>query len=248
MRFNDWKTIITGLVLLFGLIPAWGAAPEAEQVVRERFRVSFPNVKVTSISPSPVPGWYEVDAEGMVPAFVTADGRYMVSGEFLEFKGNKIIDIAAEAQQRQTRHELARVPAADMIIFSPKEKPQAVVYAFTDVDCGYCRKLHSEIDQINARGIEVRYLAWPRTGPQGMSAQKMAAVWCAQDKRAALTKAKRGEAIPPAPITCRAPIDAEFALGQALGVDGTPALFSESGKHLGGYLPPDSLAEALEIK
>ena len=118
-----------------------------------------------------------------------------------------------------------------MIIYPAKGETKAVVYAFTDADCGYCRKLHSEMDDINARGIEVRYLAWPRSQE---SVPKMEAIWCSQDRNAAMDQAKMG-----------ANVQAHMALGSRLGVRGTPAIFTEAGEQVGGYLPAAQLAQAV---
>jgi thiol:disulfide interchange protein DsbC len=117
---------------------------------------------------------------------------------------------------------------------------------FTDVDCGYCRQLHRDIDTLTALGIEVRYLSYPRTGPNTESWTKAEHVWCAKDRGTALTEAKRGADVPSTPGCTATPVAAQYELGRSVGVSGTPAIFAETGEELGGYLPPAALFERLE--
>ncbi|NNC55525.1 MAG: DsbC family protein, partial [Pseudomonadales bacterium] len=121
------------------------------------------------------------------------------------------------------------------------------IYVFTDVDCYYCQKLHREVGQLNDLGVEVRYLAYPRAGVNSPVHKKLASAWCAKDPRDALTKLKAGEDIPENECA-KNPIASQFHLGNRLGVSGTPAIFSESGKQLGGYVPADGIAERLGLK
>ena len=133
-----------------------------------------------------------------------------------------------------------------MIVFKPKNgEVKHRVTVFTDVDCGYCRQFHRDIDKVNALGIEVDYMSFPRTGPNTESWAKAEHVWCAKDRNAALTEAKLGGAVPDA--TCAStPVESQYNLGQLVGVRGTPAIFAENGQMLGGYLPPNQLLKLLE--
>lgn len=126
-----------------------------------------------------------------------------------------------------------------MIVFPAKGETKAAIYVFSDPTCHYCQKLHAEIDQTNAKGIEVRYLAWPR-GEQMLALSE--AVWCSKDRKDAITRAKKGENI--TADTCANPVKEHVALGYSLGVSGTPAIFAENGTQLGGYLPSDELAKS----
>src|SRR5690606_13363610 len=131
--------------------------------------------------------------------------------------------------------------------FKPKGKPKAVVSVFTDVDCGYCRKLHKEVPQLNAMGIEVRYLAYPRAGIGSESYQKLVTIWCAKDRQTAMTRFKNGEHV--ATSTCKDnPISDQYTLGDKMGVNGTPALVKVDGELIPGYMPADDLAKTLGVK
>lgn len=238
------------LLALLGTCANFSAVADtaAEQLIRSKIKSAKPKIVISSIRESRIPGVYEVQAEGYEPVYVSADGRYMLQGELLEIRGNRIVNISEEGRTAVARKLLAETPVADMVVFSPKGKPKAIVYAFTDVDCGYCRKLHAEVPKMNQLGIEVRYLAYPRSGPKGGTAAKMDAVWCAQDRNAAMTKAKQGVALPQAAAACRSPVGSEYELGNRIGVDGTPAIYTVDGSKIGGYLSADDLAEQLNIR
>ena len=141
---------------------------------------------------------------------------------------------------------LDRVDASDMVVFAPEE-PKTHITVFTDVDCGYCRKLHSEVEQLNNLGIEVRYMAFPRGGMQSPAAQVMQSVWCADNRQQAMTSAKQGKTVEE--VTCTNPVAQEYELGKQLGVQGTPAIFLANGVMIPGYQPAQQLATiALENK
>ena len=133
-----------------------------------------------------------------------------------------------------------------MIVFKPASgEVKHTITIFTDVDCGYCRQFHREIDKVTALGIEVHYLFYPRTGPNTESWTKADQVWCAADHNSALTRAKLGGEIPKS-AACATPVESHFELGQRIGVRGTPAIFNEAGDLIGGYLPPATLAKVLD--
>jgi len=141
---------------------------------------------------------------------------------------------------------LAAVDRDSMIIFSPPDgKVEHTITIFTDIDCGYCRQFHREIDQVTAMGIEVHYLSYPRTGPDTESWDKAEKVWCAQDRNTALTRAKLGGSVPELGCTNN-PVRAHYDLGREVGVRGTPAVFTSTGENIGGYLPPATLLKRLE--
>jgi thiol:disulfide interchange protein DsbC len=141
---------------------------------------------------------------------------------------------------------LHSVDPATMIVFKPNGEVKHTVTIFTDVDCGYCRQFHREIDKVTALGIEVHYLFYPRTGPNTESWTKADEVWCAPDHNAALTRAKLGGSLPAASDACKTPVETHYELGQRIGVRGTPAVFNEAGDLIGGYLPPATLAKVLD--
>jgi thiol:disulfide interchange protein DsbC len=189
-------------------------------------------------APSPIAGIYEY-VKGADIGYVSADGKYYFGGDLYEIEGQT--NLSEQHRSGLRAKMLASVAEKDMIVFSPKD-PKYTITVFTDLDCTYCRKLHSEIAEINRLGIKVRYAAFPRTGPGTESWQRAEAVWCAANRGDALTRAKLGQAI--AGASCPAnPVARQFALGNALGVNGTPGIITSSGRLIGGYEPPRRLLE-----
>jgi len=196
--------------------------------------------KVTEVKASPLPGLYEVTAPPMV-FYMTKDARYVINGDIVDLKSK--VNLSTRERTAAKKAAVDQISEKDMIIYKPK-KVKHVVTVFTDIDCGYCRKLHSEIGEYNKLGIEIRYLAFPRGGLGSESYKKAVAVWCAKDRKKAITDAKKGINIASKP--CDNPVAKEFHLGEELGVNGTPALVLENGQMFPGYAPPQQLAAALD--
>ena len=195
---------------------------------------------IVSAVPTDMDDIYWVTAEGLPPFFTDKAGKHIIQGQIIAVGDAAPVDISAALTATTAQEALKAVDKKDMVIYPAQGETKAVIYAFTDADCGYCRKLHSEMDDINARGIEVRYLAWPRSQ---QSVPKMEAIWCSQDRKAAMDQAKIGANVQ-AP-SCANPVQEHMALGSKLGVRGTPAVFTETGQQVGGYLPAAELAQAV---
>ena len=197
--------------------------------------------KVSDLHATPVPGIYEY-RQGTAIAYVTQDGRFAFTGDLYQLNDKANL---TDARRREVRRTLiGALPEASMIIYSPQD-PKYTVTIFTDVDCQYCRKLHSEMAELNKLGVRVRYMSFPRTGPNTASWTKAEQVWCSADRQSALTQAKLGKALPTA--VCKSnPVAQHYALGLQLALPGTPGIITESGDLLPGYLPPDELLEALK--
>jgi len=162
-----------------------------------------------------------------------------------------VYDMGTRANLTEERRTKARVaminavPESQMLIFAPKNTLYTIT-VFTDVDCQYCRKLHSEMAELNKLGIRVRYMFYPRTGPNTDSWRKAEAVWCSADRNAALTRAKAGAAVDTTKTCGPTPVAREYALGQSIGVQGTPAIVTEAGDYINGYMPPQELVKELK--
>ena len=195
---------------------------------------------IISAVPTDMDGIYWVTAEGLPSFFTDKSGKHIIQGQIIAVGEALPVDISAALVASTAQEALKAVDKKDMVIYPAIGETKSVVYAFTDADCGYCRKLHEEMDDINARGIEVRYLAWPRSQE---SVPKMEAIWCSQDRKAAMNQGKMGADVQ-AP-SCTSPVQEHMALGAKLGVRGTPAIFTEAGQQVGGYLPAAELAQAV---
>jgi len=227
--------------LLLLSVAAASADDAVESSIRARMAKLFPDDTVTAIAPAPVPGLYEVML-GPSVFYMTGDGRYAVRGDLIDLDSRQNISSQRRAEARKLAFEA--LPSGEPIEFAPTSgAPRATLYVYTDIDCGYCRKLHQEVPTLNEAGIAIEYLAFPRSGLEGESYDKISAVWCAADRQKALTAAKAGEAVS-APA-CENPVAEHFALGQAMGVGGTPAVYSASGRELGGYIPAQTLIKML---
>jgi len=196
--------------------------------------------KVSSVKPSPVAGLYLVVAPPMV-LLMSKDGRYVVDGNLVDMQQR--VAIGAEERAEAKKAVLAKISEKDMIIYKPK-KVKHVVTVFTDIDCGYCRMLHNQMAEYNKRGIEIRYLAFPRAGIGSQSYYKAVSVWCAKNRNQAMDQAKLGKDMERK--SCTNPVAKEYQLGQELGVNGTPSIVLADGEILPGYAPPDKLASMLD--
>ena len=250
MRFAMFKkwllALCVGGLALNACAAPDGAANAPEAVVRKAVLSLVPNADIDSVRPAPMAGFYQVIASGHL-VYVSSDGKYMLNGDLIDLGRKKNITENGWADFRKA--ELAKVPAADRIVFAPAN-PRYRVTVFTDVNCAYCRQLHSHIADFNKAGIAVEYIAWPREGvtnEAGKTTQtynEMVSVWCASDRKAAFTAAKQGKT--PKSTNCPNPVKDEFDLGVKLGVTGTPTIIGEDGSMLGGYVTPDQLLQALK--
>lgn len=216
------------------------AVAEDNVDINKRLAELLPDQKPDSIGLSPIPGYFEVTYGTMI-FYISKDGRYMLQGDVVDLSVEKNL---TEDKRGQARLKLlSTVPVGNMIVFEPKQVKHTIT-VFTDIDCGFCRKMHSEIAQYNQLGIQVRYLAFPRTGIDSPSYDKAVSVWCAKDRNQAITDAKVDK--PVEAKTCPNPVKQEFEMGKKIGVTGTPTLVLEDGSLLPGYVPPDRLLKLLD--
>lgn len=243
MRFpNIVGVMVVGLSLLTTACGAdtAGAAPKAAAADAKASIAERLGVKVEDIQPSPIPGLYQV-VSGTDVGYVSEDGRFYVDGDIFD------MDTRANLTDRSRRAGrlavMAGVRDEDTIVFAPAEVKHTIT-VFTATDCGYCRKLHAEMAELNRLGVKVRYLMYPLGGPGTKSWQQAQMVWCSADRNDALTRAKLGQQISAKP--CKNPIQEQYELGQQAGVGGTPAIVTEQGDLIGGYMPAARLVERLK--
>lgn len=231
------------MLLMAAASVAVSAEPAAKAPADPRAEIAkkFPGAKAEDVVASPIKGMFEIRLGNDV-AYVTADGRYLISGDMFDIDSRTNLTEAGRADTR--RKLLAKLDEKDMIIFAPQAAKHTVT-VFTDVDCGYCRKLHSEIEQINKLGVRVRYMAYPRSGPGTADWAKMESVWCSKDRKTAITQAKQGSDVK-SPNCGATAVASQYELGGQMGVRGTPAIYTMSGDYIGGYLPPQQMLERLD--
>jgi thiol:disulfide interchange protein DsbC len=227
------------VLLLAALLPltALSADPRVELAAK------IPGAKAEDIRPTPVPGIFEL-VHGAGVSYISADGKYLFAGDLYRVADNGEFPNLTEDRRKELRVKLlSAVPESEMIVYGPKS-PKYTISVFTDVDCPWCRRLHSQMAEYNRLGIRVRYLAWPRTAPKSESWLKAQSVWCAKDRGEALGKAVGGGSI--AAASCADPVQRHHDLGRKLGVQGTPGIVLGDGELIPGYLPPDELLQHLQ--
>lgn len=232
------KYLILGAISVFSLFT--GAVSADTKTVEAALKAELPSIKPDSITESPVKGLYEV-VVGARLFYVSEDGKFLIHGSVMDLKTRE--DLSDRRLGTIRLKSLEKVGLENMIVFKPKIQKH-FIYVFTDIDCGYCRKLHSQVEDYLREGIEVRYLFFPRAGKDSDSYHKAVTVWCAKDRNAALTRAKNGENF--TQKTCKNPVDEHMALAQAFGANGTPMIVTDKGVVIPGYVPAKELVKELE--
>lgn len=231
---------MTAAVFIVSTASVQAGMKEDSEKITSMLAKQMPDLKITEINKTPLKGLYEVIMPPQI-LYVSADAKYVVSGNIIKASTGENLTLPQRDKVRAQAVDM--LGEKSMIIFSPK-KVKHTVTVFTDIDCTYCRKLHSEIDQYTKLGIKIRYAAFPRAGLGSNSYKKAVSVWCADDRKAAMTKAKLGQSIPSK--DCKNPVAEQYKLGEQLGIQGTPALVLESGQVVPGYVPAQRLFNGLE--
>lgn len=218
--------------------PAFSEQSDLE-TARKNISAKFKGVNPLNITQSPIPGLYQV---AMPPRFfyVSANGRFLVDGDLIDLTSKE--NISQGSRNKSVSAAINAMGEDSMIVFG-KDTLKHTITVFTDIDCGYCRKLHNEVKNYNDLGIRVRYLAYPRAGVGSGAFQKAEAVWCSKDKAAAMTKSKRGQTVKA--DKCKNPVARHYALGEQIGIRGTPAIILNDGTVVPGYIPAARLSKAL---
>ncbi|MAY03965.1 MAG: protein-disulfide isomerase [Gammaproteobacteria bacterium] len=211
--------------------------------IREVLLNTQNGIVIQSVVPSPVEGLYEVRIQNGPAIYASADAQFFIPGDLYQATQNGLVNLGESRRNEMRLERLAAIDEADMIIFPAEGEEKAVLTVFTDVDCQYCRQLHSEMPEINEYGITIRYLAFPRSGLDQVTYPKMVSTWCAEQRNVIFTTAIRGAQI--APNDCDNPVAEQYQMGREFGVTGTPTLVFEDGSMVPGYIPVDDLAAFL---
>ena len=215
-------------LLASGLV---SAADEGHAAIKQTLNKVMPGETDYKISSMPVPGLYEIDfGDGFI--YMTGDGKYAVKGDIIDLHKN--VNLTEEKRSKGRLDVLAKIDKTNMLIYPADKERKHSITVFTDIDCGYCRRMHQTIKDYTSRGIEVKYVFYPRAGRNSVSYHKAVSVWCADDRHAAMNKAKAGQKIESR--TCENPVDQHMDVANALGVTGTPTIFMQNGQRLPGYV------------
>ncbi|MBV6287180.1 DsbC family protein [Pseudomonas aegrilactucae] len=220
---------------------AAAAATDAEQAIRKSLQSLESEVPVDSIAASPVNGLYEVKLKGGRVLYASADGQFLVQGYLFQIQDGKPVNLTEKAERVAIAKTINGIPAGEMVVYPAKGETKSHITVFTDTTCPYCHKLHAEVPELNKRGIEVRYVAFPRQGLGSPGDEQLQAVWCSSDRKAAMDKMVDGKEIKAA--KCQNPVGKQFQIGQSIGVNGTPAIVLEDGQVIPGYQPAPQVAK-----
>ena len=220
---------------------AVAAANDAEQAIRKSLQSLESEIPVDSIAASPVNGLYEVKLKGGRVLYASADGQFLVQGYLFQIQDGKPVNLTEKAERVAIAKTINAIPASEMVVYPAKGETKSHITVFTDTTCPYCHKLHAEVPELNKRGIEVRYVAFPRQGLGSSGDQQLQAVWCSTDRKAAMDKMVDGKEIKAA--KCENPVSKQFQRGPSIGVNGTPAIVLEDGQVIPGYQPAPQVAK-----
>lgn len=237
---KNWiKYQAIGLSLVLSTAVGASAQTDSLDGVKAKIESSL-GMQISAIADSPVNGLLQLETDkGLF--YSSADGKFLLQARVYNLD---------EGMRNETELALSHIRLAgieefkDSAIEYKAKNEKYVVTVFTDINCGYCRKLHNEIDKYNDRGITIRYLAYPREGLRSATYQNMISVWCADNKQQALTNAKNGEVVKTK--SCDSKVAQQYAFGQKVGVNGTPNIILPDGSLIPGYQPPELLAQALK--
>ena len=224
----------------------------AEQAIRQGLESEVAGMKVESVSPTELQGMYEVQFEDGPLVIAHESGEFFLLGDMFKVVEGGFVNLSEIRRNGIRAAQLADVQRSDTIVFPAKGETKGTISVFTDTTCFYCRKLHQEVPELNDLGIEVRYLAYPRSGITGRDGKKtqsyldMVSAWCADDRQGTLTALKADQAVD-AKFCDPNPVAEQFALGQVIGIRGTPAIVLQSGEMIPGYKPANDIARALGI-
>jgi len=219
----------------------------ADDRATSALRKRFPELNIGETIPTPVDGIVVVKAGGEY-LYLTKDGRYAFIGSLLDLKSG--VNLTEEAKGRDRQAALAEFPDADRVVFPAKGQEKARLTVFTDTSCGFCRKLHREVPELQKAGITVTYIPFPRSGPAGPAYETMRKVWCSSDRRKAMDIAKGVASGDLGDADCKEAdaVRAGYELGIKLGVRGTPGIVMPDGRLQPGYLSAQRLIAALGLK
>ena len=248
------KTLATRLFLLIVMAPLSPAAQAQDfagpQALHDKLEAAIVTasqgqLKILGIKDTQLENIFEVELDTGELLYSDVSGDFLFAGDMYQPTDAGLMNLSSGTRQIRTMERVANIPEDQMIVFSPDVEVQATLTVFTDVDCTYCRALHRDMEDLLARGIQIRYLAYPRGGEAAGSYDKMISVWCSDDRHRSLTQAKNGQNLPER--ECETPVMTHYELGNQIGISGTPALIFPDGRVIPGYMDVERLVAMLNI-
>jgi len=200
------------------------------ETVRKNVQEALGDFEITSLEASPIPGLYEMVSGGTI-LYVDATGKYLLEGDLIDLQNR--VSLTEQKLGKLHIGMISSMPESEMLVYQPEEPTGRSITVFTDISCGYCRRLHAEIDTLLDAGVAVRYLMFPRAGLNTPASAALESVWCSDNPQLAMTTAKQGGQVEPK--SCDNPIEEHVALAQNVGLRGTPLIYLDSGDRIPGY-------------
>ena len=242
-RFIGAAAVLASLVSF----PAFAEVDKKiSQTIKASLQEARSDIEYGDVQASPIEGMYSIEILGGPVLYTTAKGDYFIAGDLFKVAPGEFVNLEEEKRSRARVTTLKALNPKEQITFAPKGEVKGDIYVFTDIDCGYCRKLHDEVPQLNEMGISVHYLAYPRAGVTSKSGDKIVTAFCADNPQETLTKLKNRETVP-MNVCEDNPVAKQYELGSAMGVRGTPAIFLSDGTMLPGYMPAAELAAKMGL-
>ena len=230
-------------LILFSLIILTNSVIANVDTVFNQLKPFFPTITTENIKNSELDGFYEVVLTNpqIDVLYISLDGRYVIQGAITDIE--LMTNLSTKRINSERINILNSIDENNKIVFKA-ENEQHIVHVFTDVDCPYCAKLHSNMKGMNALGITVKYLAAPieQLHPNAQSA--MEKIWCAEDTAIAMHNYKTNRYLPNS-SDCINPVEEQLAISKQLGVNGTPSIFLENGSNVPGYQEPNELLNSI---
>jgi len=246
------RIVIGTLAMSLWISSSWASAgepvsKELESTLRSALEKPGSSLKVGTVKTSEIPGMLEVQFINGPLIYSTEKGDYFIVGDIYGVGPDGFMNLAEKRRDGERVEQLAALDVDDMIVFSAEGEKRSTVTVFTDVSCFYCQKLHKEVPELNKRGVEVRYLAYPRAGIGSEAYRQLATAWCADNKQETMTTLKSRQSVPEN-VCAGNPVAEQYLLGQKMGVRGTPAIITESGQMIPGYQSADDLMVTLGLE
>ena len=229
------KKLFISFILIFSTILS-----SSDEQIKDSLKNILPDgAIIESIELSPIPDIFAVYYGDIQPIYVTKDGSFFIFGDIYKINNNSISNVTEDNIAERRKFILNKIPSDELISFK-SDNEQFSLIVFTDVDCGYCRKLHNQIEEYNELGISIHYAAFPRSGMGTSAFSKMVGAWCSNNPKDSITKLKNNKNLDLSFCDTQ-PVSKQYIIGQKLGVNGTPAIFSKDGVMFSGYVEPKEL-------
>ena len=248
-RFRFLSRSLMKILLLLALAvcvvtPSF-AAERVDPLPKIQSALVSAGIPVVEVTPSKISGLFDVRLSDGTTLLTDRTGTFFVVGDVYQRVNQRIVNLSDQRRMEDRKALLLTLEESEMVVFDSIAERKASITVFTDIDCGFCRKLHQEVPSLNQMGVAVRYLAYPRAGVGSDSFDKIVSAWCAPDPKRALTLAKSLQPIDAK--TCDNPVSDHLQLGSRMGVTGTPAIVLDNGRLVPGYLPAERLAPELGL-